>query len=272
MVVDPDPCFDGGTGPSCPVVCTDGGVAISGVSGCVPLVLLDGLVGYWRLDDGAGSTIASDFTGRNHGTLVNLLPGSPWVAGRSAGGLNIGGSGFVNVPPSPSIDSIVDQVTISGWGYLESDPTDEYSTIASREEGTTIDQHYHIGFYRDRVPTTFITTETANSIRKAPTPAPINTWVHLAATYDGSTVRFYVDGQEVMNQPLTGRFVMDTTPVILGGNGNGAGDANVTERFSGRVDEIMLYRRALSATEIAQLHDGVLFTSPMVGQDAGARD
>ncbi len=72
-------------------------------------------------------------------------------------------------------------------------------------------------------------------------------------------------------QALTGRFVSDTTPFILGGNGNGAGDTNVTERFPGRIDEIMLYRRALSAAEVMQLHDGVLFASAG-GRDAGARD
>ena len=58
---------------------------------------------------------------------------------------------------------------------------------------------------------------------------------------------------------MTGRFVAETVPLILGANGNGVGDANVTERFPGKIDEIMLYRRALSAAEIAQLHDGALF-------------
>jgi len=62
------------------------------------------------------------------------------------------------------------------------------------------------------------------------------------------------------------------TPLILGGNGNGMGDANVTERFPGKIDEIMLYRRALSATDIAQLHAGALLVPPFPDQDAGARD
>jgi len=273
VVVDPDPCFDGGTGPSCPVVCTDGGVAISGVSGCVPLVLLDGLVGYWRLDDAAGSATAIDFTGRNDGTLVDLLPGSPWTSGRSAGGLNIAGNGYVEVMPSASLDSIVDQVTIMGWGYLSATGAiDDYATIASREEGTTIDQHYHISINsRGETPTLFIKTENAAPILSGPTAVTRQTWVHIAGTYDGTAARLYVDGQLANTMPVTGRFVADTTPFILGANGNGPA-TGVTERFPGKIDEIMLYRRALSATEIAQLHDGALFTSPVVGQDAGARD
>src|SRR6185295_4045737 len=98
------------------------------------------------------------------------------------------------------------------------------------------------------------------------------TWVHIAGTYDGTIARLYVDGQQVATQPMTGRFVADTSPFILGANGNGTGTANVTERFPGKIDEIMLYRRALSATEISQLYDGVLFLSPLPVPDAGARD
>ena len=60
-------------------------------------------------------------------------------------------------------------------------------------------------------------------------------------------------------QPLTGRFAPDTTPFILGGNGNGSGDANVTELFPGHIDEIMLYRRALTAGEVAQIYGGAVF-------------
>ena len=273
MVVDPDPCFDGGTGPSCPVVCTDGGVAISGVSGCVPLALLDGLVGYWRLDDAAGSATAIDFTGRNDGTLVDLLPGSPWTSGRSAGGLNIAGTGYVEVVPSASLDSIVDQVTIMGWGYMSATGTiDDYATIASREKADTIDQHYHISINsRGEVPALFIKTENAAPIVMGPTAVTRQTWVHIAGTYDGTAARLYVDGQLVNSMPVTGRFVADATPFILGANGNGP-QTGVSERFPGKIDEIMLYRRALSAAEIGQIYQGALFASPLPGQDGGARD
>src|SRR5262245_21008280 len=147
VIVDPDPCADGGAAngvPGCeiPDPCPDGGVLI-GVSGCVDRDLLDGLVGYWRLDESTGSTIAVDFTGNNNGTLVDLDVNNVWTAGRAAGGLNVAAAGYVDVPRSTSIDSITDQVTLAGWGYLEGTVMD-YATIASREDGTTIDQHYHI--------------------------------------------------------------------------------------------------------------------------------
>jgi hypothetical protein len=243
--------------------CPDGGALTA--TGCT--FLLADLVGWWRLDEAPGSAVARDLSGSgNDGALTGLDPATAWAAGRSAGGLAVGGAGFVDVSASTSIDSITDQVTISGWGFLDRTITDEYATIASREDAATIDQHYHIGLYRNLVPTTFITTEDGIAILRGPA-ATMGTWVHLATTYDGGFVRFYVDGKEVMSQTLTGHFKPDTTPVILGGNDNAG--AGVTERFAGRVDEIMLYRRALSATEIARLNEGLLFMPPRPDRDGG---
>jgi hypothetical protein len=279
IVVDPDPCFDGGTALGCPVPpvqCTDGGIQITGIPGCVPFALIDGLVGYWPLNDGAGSTIANDLTQKNPGALVDLNPATAWTTGRATGGLNVAAAGFVNVPASVSIDSIVDQVTIAGWGNLSPTGTiDDYATIASREEGTTIEQHYHISINsRGEGPAMWLRTETVTMLLEGPTAVPRQTWVHIAGTYDGAMARLYLNGQQVDSQAMTGRFVADTTPFILGANGNGNGVAgpSVSERFPGRIDEIMLYRRALSAAEIVQIYEGALFASPLPGQDAGARD
>jgi hypothetical protein len=251
--------------------CPDGGIFSVSV-GCVPPGLFDDLIGWWRLDDGAG-LIAHDSSARgNDGTLNGLDQVNAWIAGRGGTGLAVEGAGYVNVPDSPSIDSITEQVTIAGWGYLEGTIMD-YATIASREDQTTIDQHYHISFDGMEFPTCFVKTENGAVRLTQQTAAARGTWIHIACTYDGSTGRLYVDGQPISGlgaQSVAGRFVADTTPFILGGNGNGP-DTGVSERFPGRVDEIMLYRRALSANEIAQLHAGVLFGSG-TGGDAGARD
>ena len=173
-------------------------------------------------------------------------------------------AGFVNVEPSLSIDSITDAVTISGWVYLEGTVVD-YGAAASREIGDTIDQHYHISINSQDQPTLFVQTEvgTVRLARSLPAPPALPpptrmTWVHIAGTYDGSIVRLYVDGEQIASQAMTGHFMPDTTPFLLGANGNGAADGP-SERFPGLIDEIMLYRRALSADEIAQIHDGVLF-------------
>jgi hypothetical protein len=107
-------------------------------------------------------------------------------------------------------------------------------------------------------------TDAGFVVIQATDPVPKGVWTHLAGVYDGAVARLYVNGQEAGSKALTGRFEADTSPVILGGNGNDASGVP-TELFPGRIDELMLYARALSAAEISQLAAGALFP-------AGPRD
>jgi len=234
-----------------------------------PTGLLDNLVGHWRLDDGTGSTTAFDSTGRgNNGVVHGLDANTAWVAGRSQGALETAHAGWVQVAASPTIDAIVDRVTVCAWVYQRDMITaaDKFGTALSRQIGTTENQHYHLSLFLGR-PNLFITTDTAYMMPMTSDSVPRDTWVHLAGVYDGATARLYVNGAEVASAPLTGRFARDTTPVILGGNGNDASGVP-TELFPGRIDELMLYARALSAAEIGQLAAGALF--PAGARDAGA--
>ena len=73
---------------------------------------------------------------------------------------------------------------------------------------------------------------------------PLNTWTFLAATYDGSTVRFFVNGTEVGTRSAGGSLLTTTGALRFGGNSVWG------EYFSGRLDEIRVYNRRLTATEI----------------------
>jgi hypothetical protein len=229
--------------------------------GCLPTGLLDNLIGHWRLDDGTGSEIAFDSSLRgNDGTLHDLDPGTAWVAGRSQGALAIAHTGWVQVAPSSSIDAITDHLTVSAWIELGTTigEADGWATALSRQVGTGKDQHYHLSLDVDARPSLFVITEPGFALIKAPDAVPTGTWTHLAGVYDGAVARLYVNGAEMATQALTGSFAPDSTPVILGGNANDASGVP-TELVPGRLDEIMLYARALSAAEIGQLAAGALF-------------
>jgi hypothetical protein len=246
-------------------VTSDGGVDMAIQPG-----LLDGIVGYWRLDDAAGSASARDGSGRgNNGVLVNLNSATAWVQGKSGLSLLIN-DGWVVVTPSASIDAISDGVTVAGWVYLDGN-INLWATMLSRQIGGTIEQHYHLSLNPDRRPNLFVTTATRTTILLAPDPVPPRTWVHLAGTYDGAFARLFVDGVPVVSMPITGTFAADTTPVILGGNVNDASGVP-NELFPGRIDEVMLYRRALGAEEIALLRGGALWATgtPTAPRDAAA--
>ena len=96
----------------------------------------------------------------------------------------------------------------------------------------------------------------------------MQTWVHLAGTYDGSQLRLYVNGVQVASMPGTGPFAAETNPVVLSGNGNDD-PRTVSEFVPGQLDEVMLYRRALGPDEIARLESGALLPSGAFHPDAG---
>jgi large repetitive protein len=247
VVVD---CPDGGT------ICANG--------------LLDGLVGYWRLNDVPGSTGARDWSGwGNNGTLSGLDPANVWVAGGPEGGkLSVQGKGFVNVPDSPSIDSITDQLTVAAWMNVQA-PIPDYSTAISRQMGNALEQHYHLSINSGYQAILFVNPVGGKVVLGSPTNAPLpqQTWVHLAGTYDGSVARLYVNGKEVQSLPATGPFAHETHPVVLSGNANGAA-FTVSEFVQGDLDGVMLYRRALSADEIARIAGGALLPSGTFNPDA----
>jgi hypothetical protein len=73
----------------------------------------------------------------------------------------------------------------------------------------------------------------------------LNTWTHLATTYDGAMLRLFVNGSEVASRPLAGSLLISSGPLRIGGNSIWG------EFFKGRIDEVRLYDRALSAEEVA---------------------
>jgi hypothetical protein len=88
-------------------------------------------------------------------------------------------------------------------------------------------------------------------------PVVLNTWIHLAATYDGSTVRFYTNGVLAASASVTVR-LNDSCPLRIGaGATEGAGNY----WFPGRVDDVRVYRVALDAAHIW----GIFTDPPVIG-------
>jgi hypothetical protein len=73
---------------------------------------------------------------------------------------------------------------------------------------------------------------------------PLNTWSHLAVTYDGANLRLYVNGALVSTTAVTGSMAASTGVLRLGGN------SVWSEWYAGLIDEVRLYSRALSQSEI----------------------
>ncbi len=90
---------------------------------------------------------------------------------------------------------------------------------------------------------------------------PLNKWAHIVGTFDGSTMRLYVDGKEA-NIPLSAKFdvIWDNTYIYSGGTfyknteyrGSfvGKDESGWFSGFNGIIDEVRIYNRALSDSEI----------------------
>src|SRR5690606_2969765 len=79
-------------------------------------------------------------------------------------------------------------------------------------------------------------------------PSDGNTWVHVAATYDGSVMRLYIDGNEDSSRTLGGGGIAaNSSPLSIGR------DLGVAGGFLGSLDDVRIYNTALAAADIAQL-------------------
>lgn len=73
----------------------------------------------------------------------------------------------------------------------------------------------------------------------------LNQWHHVAATYDGSEMRIYIDGILKGSKIFYGTIIVNNNPLAIGGH------PGFTEYFRGKVDEVKIWNRALSQCEIA---------------------
>ena len=81
------------------------------------------------------------------------------------------------------------------------------------------------------------------------TDIPLSQWVHVAGTYDGVQMRIYIDGQLNNTLPVTGVIQDTPNPIIVGTS------QFWPRAFDGKIDEVKVYNRSLSADEVAGLYN-----------------
>jgi concanavalin A-like lectin/glucanase superfamily protein len=204
-------------------------------------------VGSWRFNEGSG-TVAHDSS--RHGNDGTLLSGAQWVPGRFAGALSFdGNTGAVQVPDTSLLDPAT--VTVSAWVNSSTDPG-AYKYIVAK--GATACQAASYGLYTGAHGGLEFYTSTSGGASFTLSP-DVGTgvwdgrWHSVIGTFDGSTVRLYVDGTQV------GAGTPDTAPISYGlsssntlliGNYAGCGGLG----FDGRIDQVRVFNRALGAEEI----------------------
>lgn len=210
-----------------------------------------GLIGNWKLDDNAGSVARDSSPNANHGALFN---GVTWTTGRNAGGSlhTLATNQHIRIPNSTSLNTVTTAMTTTAWIRPTAPTTNFFQGIITRQFGTSAADQWYLNLTGGK-PTFSINT--INGVRSVTAPAIVtaNTWVHLAGTYDGTTIRLYVNGTEVATAAATGALRTATTPLIIGGNQNDTATNAAQEQFRGTIDDATLFNRALTATEVQAL-------------------
>jgi hypothetical protein len=209
-------------------------ISASTLSGIPP-----NLVAYYNFNEGAGTVLHDSSGNGSNGTIA----GATWSASGKYGGTLVfnGGTGYViapnaNVGAAMTLEAWVNPATIE-----EGVVATENFTGASPGWFGLFDLGYS-GPQGDVVTGSSCCTNAVG--RDGNIPLTSNVWTHLALTYDGTAVQLFIDGVQVGSQPQSGVIDTGSQPLHIGG------DPHSTWGFTGMIDELRIYNRALSQTEI----------------------
>ena len=206
-----------------------------------------GLVAAYGFDEGSGTTVSDASGNGNNGTITNAT----WsTSGKYGEALQFNGSSsLVTIPDAASLhlstgmtlEAWVNPSTVnSAWRDVIYKGNDNFyleatSTNASKPDAGMIAG----GSYADAIGTAALTA---------------SAWSFLTETYDGSTLRLYVNGTQVASTAHTGTIATSTNPLQIGG------DSIYGQYFAGLIDNVRVYNVALTAAQI-QTDQGTAITS-----------
>ena len=208
----------------------------------IPDAAPTGLVAAWGFDEGTGSILVDHSGLGNHG----VLEGPGWTTeGKHGGALLFDGvDDLVTVADSDSLD-LTRSFTLEAWVKVAQLGADWQTVVLKEQPG-----HLLYALYAGEPPNgpgahaNLGTDNDSDMHVTAGSPLSVDTWVHLAGTYDGTDLKLFVDGVETGSIPVAGTMAPSDSPVRLGGN------AVWEEWFAGLMDDVRIYDRALTASEI----------------------
>ncbi|MEJ3742950.1 LamG domain-containing protein [Actinomycetes bacterium KLBMP 9797] len=207
-------------------------------------------IGYWKLDEGTGTT-GADASGNDR--PVTMSGGSGWIGGRKNTAMRLDGTSAWAGTTGPVIDTTGD-FSVATWTYLNATTANRtlVAQDAKRVSAFALRYHKATGEWAVLAPSADIDNPPAVLLTSTEAAA-LSEWTHLAVTYHRASrqLKLYVNGvlsaarTEVLTIPSTG-------PLTLGrGKWNG-GDADF---YRYGIDDVRAFGRLLSAGEVRAIHD-----------------
>lgn len=210
---------------------------------------------YWPLDESDG-IIAHDAIGGNNGSLQGACTWQP-SGGQHAGALRLyGNDAQVQLGPSDVVTGTGDQLTIACW-FKPLIVNGTERVLVAKTIGTGPDDWiWSLSLVNNTGARFRVKCATGVAVADIP-PSSIfsNTWYHLAATYDGSGLRLFLNGSTAGSGAAHGVIgYHPEAPATLG---------NILDNslpFYGELDDVRIYDHALTGFEVVDLVIGDIST------------
>ncbi|MDT7603227.1 MAG: hypothetical protein QOF61_1224, partial [Acidobacteriota bacterium] len=198
------------------------------------------MISWW-----AGDGNADDIQAGNNGTLQN---GATFAPGKVGQAFSFDGvDDLVGVPNSPTLN-LTQALTIDAW--VNPSAANQNGGIVEKTVGGGVNTQYLVFLEGGRAFFRLIKVPGVDH-RTIPsdTPIPINAWTHIAATWDGATMKLFINGvQQAQTLAVSPPINSGAGPTFIGRLGSSV------YPFAGLIDEVEIFNRALSAQEILALY------------------
>ena len=221
-------------------------LSVCGLSFAVYAQMSGRLVAHYTFEEGAGNIVTN-----TEGGYGGTIHGPSWGIGKEGGGLAFDGTNDYIELNNISISG--KKLTLSAFVLFDGDITNNPRIISKAKYLDK--QNWSLAFHTESNTTggfefNLNTDETNYTTITQPTFTPeLNKWYHVAGTYDGSNMKLYVDGQLIKTTPKLGYTISDDNKAWIGGNPSAATDSP----WKGAIDEVRVYSKVLSQTEIQDL-------------------
>jgi uncharacterized repeat protein (TIGR01451 family) len=220
----------------------------------LPAALKHGLAGnvlMLHLDEPVAATTFQDVSGQgNNGTCTGIACPTAGVSGKFGKAAQFDGVNDVISAGNPAVLRLTGALSLAGW-FKTTAPVGNYRALVSKWHTGPTNASYLLGWETGGL--RFCLSNGTRMICANSGQAYNNgQWHHVAGTWNGTTATIYVDGAAVNATPdgTFGLVANTTLNVKVGSDDSGSGD----RFFNGQIDEVAIYRHALSAAEITAIY------------------
>jgi hypothetical protein len=205
--------------------------------------LEEGMVAHYTFDEGSGTVVGDSSGSGNNGKLSgNPLP--VFSAGIAGDALSFNGMNSVQVPVSSSLGGMP-ALTVAGWLKPSGSGAAQHYVSARNNEQPWFAYDLSLTV-NNTVEVQVINNAQQYAVSVGSTTLPMGQWSQVVAVYDDASILIYINGK------LDGGAVGSLTGALYTVN---AGLVLNFSDFTGGLDDLRIYKRALSASEVAALFD-----------------